>query len=396
MSKVFFVKKIIPAFYYKCISVCNRLLDFYLRRFTHRVETADLLLIRTDAIGDFVLWQDSLRAYRAKYRDKKVVLICNQVVAELALVDDFFTKVWPIIPRRFLFSFAYRCEIVKQLCSYSFNEVISPVYSRSYHLNDRLVLLASSPIKIGYEGNCSNITKRQKARSDRYYSVLVENKCDTTSELLINANFTKAVIDNEFYPGLSMLFFNVNNDPPIVSERYAVFSLSASYYPRAWAVENFVSVANQIISDCKIVLLGNGEVDEKKALDFLSLISDKEQIINLTGKTTLLNVVRIITKADFVVGNDSAFVHIAAATRTPSVCIAPGAHYNRFVPYPKVIPYKSFHPRVVTNMMDCFECDYRCIYPINQQLECIRRVKPQSVIDEIEIIKKENEYGRND
>jgi len=53
----------------------------------------------------------------------------------------------------------------------------------------------------------------------------------------------------------------------------------------------------------------------------------------LAGKTTIAQLVELIRNASLLIGNDSAAIHMAAATQTPSVCILGGGHYGRFLPY---------------------------------------------------------------
>ena len=100
----------------------------------------------------------------------------------------------------------------------------------------------------------------------------------------------------------------------------------------------------------------------------------RKKIDNLINKTTIQETVEIIRNSEFVIGNDSSAVHIAAATRTPSICIAPGAHYNRFVPYPEEVADHFYHPRVVVHQMPCFGCNYHCKFPVEKQLKCIQNI----------------------
>ena len=137
------IKYCLCKLYFKYQCFFNALVDLsFLLLKKQTQNTADLLLIKVDAIGDFVLWQDSLRAYREKYFEKKVVLICNNLVREIAILDPFFSEVWGIDRKHFLFSRKYRYFFVKQLRSITFREVISATFSREYYYSDRLVKLA--------------------------------------------------------------------------------------------------------------------------------------------------------------------------------------------------------------------------------------------------------------
>jgi ADP-heptose:LPS heptosyltransferase len=361
-------------------------------RYDGKMQTADLLLIRMDAIGDFVLWQDSLRAYKQKYAAQKVALICTPAVATLAKMDAFFSEILAIDRNRFVFSFQYRRSVVRKIKSYRFNEVISPVYTRDYHA-DRLVKLAIAPQKIGYDGNTSfHMTSKQKHRRNKWFTRLILCNNPAASEVLINANFVQQVCDPHFtpqLPRLPQLSTNSQDNSPTdmqIDGKYVVYAISASRERKAWAVENFCALARHIPDEYKIVLTGYGALDAAKGdffMHYADLANKTDRAINLIGKTDLPAMVRIIANATLVVGNDSAAVHIAAAVRTRSITIAGGANYLRFVQYPAQIGEQEFHPQVVSANMPCFNCGYRCRYPLRQRYECLRRISIEDVASTI-------------
>lgn len=376
----------------------NKILDYICRfLFKRPNRKIDLLLIKLDAIGDFIVWQDSLRAYKENYADKKVILICNSAVKDIALLDTFFHEVWEFNRHKFIYSCKYRFFFIKQLRSVFWKEVISPVFSREYHYSDRVVQLTLSSNKVGYDGDLSNISLKQKKRSDYYYTNMIENNSFTTSELLINAYFVRSLFKSNFIANLPVLSICCIESNPLVDGKYAVLSLSASYSARSWSTENFAKITDSIPFEYRIVLLGYGKGDIEKGDVFLHSVLHPNRVVNLIDKTSVVEMVRIIGGASLVIGNDSSAVHIAAASRVPSICIAPGAHYNRFVPYPKTISESFYHPRVVANLMSCFGCNYKCCYPILEQLECIRLVSVSMVVTELNNLLSELNikcYGR--
>lgn len=383
LKQVLVVKIFLYNVYFRLHCLKNWILDSYSLSKNSPTFDADLLLIKIDAIGDYILWQDSLRAYKKKYVGKKVVLLCSQTVRPIALLDPFFFEVWAIDRKKFIFSFLYRFEFIKRLRSYRFKEVVSPVFSREYAYCDQLVKMIISPVKIGYTGDVSNMSIKEQKKGNRYYTKLVDKAPHIVSELLINAHFVQQVCDVNFMPQLPILYEEKAIDKIVADNRYVVFSISASYYPRAWSPESFAKVADLISNNYTIVLLGYGEMDRKKGDEFLRKVSNPSMVKDLINETSLLETINIIRNASFVIGNDSSAVHIAAATRTPSICIAPGAHYNRFVPYPIEIPDKFYHPRVVASPMPCFGCNYHCCFPVMNQLKCVQDVTVSMVAREL-------------
>ena len=69
----------------------------------------------------------------------------------------------------------------------------------------------------------------------------------------------------------------------------------------------------------------------------LSKIKSKERVINLTGKTNLIEIILLIKKACFVITHDTSIIHLSGLFNKKSICLSNGMHFKRFVPYPKNI-----------------------------------------------------------
>jgi ADP-heptose:LPS heptosyltransferase len=82
-----------------------------------------------------------------------------------------------------------------------------------------------------------------------------------------------------------------------------------------------------------------------------------ENIEDLTGKTTLPQLVNLIAGAKILISNESCAVHIAAAVGTNAVCISNGNHFGKFNPYPKSMAENiaTLYPSEVNNQIDKYE-----------------------------------------
>lgn len=98
--------------------------------------------------------------------------------------------------------------------------------------------------------------------------------------------------------------------------------------------------------------------------------------MDLTGKTTVSQVIDIIGNAEFVVTNDTSGVHIAAATGTPSVAIAGGWHFKRFLPYSiEDIQQGDRLPLVAYTQLPCYNCDWNLDVISKTNPECFQQVR---------------------
>jgi len=88
---------------------------------------------------------------------------------------------------------------------------------------------------------------------------------------------------------------------------------------KRWPTENYALIAKQLIqSDCHVLILGSPK-DFATAEEIVQ--KSGVQLINLCGKTSLLDAVDILSCANLAISNDSGLMHIAAAVNIPQIAI---------------------------------------------------------------------------
>lgn len=120
----------------------------------------------------------------------------------------------------------------------------------------------------------------------------------------------------------------------MVKEKYAVICPGSSRREKCWPIERFAEVADYVIEKFGLEIHLCGGANEKKfAEQMLEGMKNGDKVVNHIGKISFSDWSAIIQHADFVVGNDSATMHLAAAGRVPSVCIAGVYDKYQFFPY---------------------------------------------------------------
>lgn len=335
-----------------------------------------ILLVRLDAIGDYIIGHEIIREIKNNNPDSAILLLCDSRIGNLPEIDFQKDKIIQINSTRFINEFRYSFNAIKRLLRYSYLTIINPCYSRT-KLSDNIVSILPSKNKIGWNGDATNISINKLKRNNRKYTFLLDGEpVRNQHEIVKNNYFVKKLTGHE--PTHRVPVISDVQSELHLSESYFVFALGASYDPRAWSVANFAKLSESVPEKYKIVLLGYGMVDERLAEDFINMINRPDQVINLVGKTTVIDSVSIIENAKLIIGNDSAVVHIAVATKTPSICIAPGAHLSRFAKYP-AMEGTEIHSTVYENA-GCVNCNYNCLYPmVEKKLWCISSISIEKV-----------------
>ncbi len=340
---------------------------------SRRSESYDLVIVRVDLLGDFIMRYDSLVEVQNFYKGKRVLLICPHMVMPFVENNFNFTRIIGYDFKK-LDNWAYVLSLYKLLKSIKSEEIFYSAWQR-YPQGDTIVSFIKGRRIAGMKS--THDLSRSKVYNERLYTELYELP-KGKSEIEAIELFVKKAFNPTYQYGHNPLVVD-SSISPIVKKPYIVLSLSASMEEKTWAISSFIELIMKIPDKYTIVLSGAGRNDKEKAQKILISVASRGGIVNLVNCTSVLELASLISQADLVIGNDSAAVHIAAATRVPSVCVLHGAQYGRILPYPEHLYDNRFHPKSVFYKMDCFYCDYHCKYKERAPFRCLSSVTVEMV-----------------
>lgn len=341
------------------------------------VEKESVLLVRLDAIGDFVLWLDAAGALRALYPPERyrMVLIGNELWCELARLQPFFDEVIPVNTARLSMDLGYRIGIWRLLRSQRWTVALNPTFSRHFPCDDAAIRVCGAEERIGFESDASNQRPWELAVSNRWYTRRIPAGSARMMELERNAHFVRSLGAAGFRAGLPKL--RLAEHPLVdIGGEYFVVVPGASLSIKRWPVENFAELARRIVDRYGLKPVICGAPDEWALAEHLEriLASFSIKADNRCGSTSLTGFAQLIRGASFVVGNDSSAIHIAAAVGTRSFCLAGGGHYGRFVPYRMETAAPSA-PVVLSHPLDCYQCNLHCPYAaVDDAAPCMKEI----------------------
>lgn len=150
--------------------------------------------------------------------------------------------------------------------------------------------------------------------------------------------------------------------------------IGTSWESKEWFFQGYAELVDKILSsdDRRVVLLGDRSKIEYAAALCQKVDSDK--LINLIGKTSLLELAAVLKAAKAGVGPDSGPAHLAAAVGTPFVTL--------FGPTPprRLAPYKCEH-LVVQSDINCTSC-YKKKCP-GLDRKCMRLISAKAVMGKL-------------
>ncbi|MDD6572626.1 MAG: glycosyltransferase family 9 protein [Thermoflexaceae bacterium] len=303
-------------------------------------ENGKVLVIKTDAIGDFIIWLDSAREFRNIYPGKQITLMCSAPCVEIAQATGYFDEIITLNIRKFEGDNSYKKEMLLKLRELSFETMIQTAYSRTVHMD---MLAASIPAKekIGLvsDETRTNLSryitlKHNKRRLDAVYDRLIPVSSQWLMEVKRNGELIRGLGRKDFRTGMPVLN-KYDARPEIIPEGdYFILFPGASTPKKMWDIKNFAAVADYVYEKTGWTAYVCGSREEQYLYGKLAEYKKPETVIrDYFGKTTLMELSEVIRHAKLVISNDTSGIHFAAAVNTPSVCILGEYNYGRFLPY---------------------------------------------------------------
>mgnify|MGYP002509789776 FL=1 len=356
-----------------------------------------IIIIKIDAIGDFLIWLDSAEQYKKLYKGQKITLVCNAFCTDIAKNTGFFDEVISIESKKFEADNQYKKEIWRRFHKRMFHTLLQTEYSRTIDM-DLLARNIPAKEKIAFVADESRMNLSRfiafryiRKKLDATYDRLIPSGGKNLMELERNAAFIRG-LGFDFYAGYPSLPQAHVRQEIIPPKPYAVIFPGGSSGKKMWPIERYAQVGEYIVKEKEMDLYLCGGQNEaylfRQFVEAMKREELKERVHDLFGRTTLFELAEIIRNAELLVGNDTSGIHFAAAVNTKGVCIFGEFAYGRFLPYRCERDCKGHEPIIVCSAKkDCAGCAYEKITAACKEhllktgrYQCVDEVSVEQVI----------------
>jgi len=318
-----------------------------------------ILIIAPAWIGDLIISTSFIKALK-KNQNNSIDILVNSNLLHLAIVIPGIRKVIASEIEHGKLSLLYRIKKGLSLRSEQYDECY--ILTNSYK-SAIIPLIAGIKKRISYLGEFRygliNIIKqpieRNLGMANRYLHLIDQKHTDEVNPVF-DIKTNKELIFKKFkFDG-----------------KYIVFCPDAEYGPaKRWPTNKWLNLAADLSRHFNIIILG---LDISISHAFKDLESDK--IINLIGKTNLVEAMEVIASSEGVISNDSGLMHVSASLDKKIIALY-GSSSPTYTP-----PLISKEKRdIIYKDLDCSPC-FKSVCPLGHT-KCLKDIKVEEVKESV-------------
>jgi len=329
-----------------------------------------ILIIHTAFIGDIILSTPLIKKIKAKYIDEgsSITYVTTPAGASVLKNNPDLDEIIAYDKRGTHKGFKGLYLLGKRLNYKGFDEVIIP---HRYLRSSILGRLTGAPIRIGYDNASGGFLLTKKIPYDRS-----KHEVEKLLSFIELDNFTNkklSLYPSEIDKKKIDEIWKKNN---LEGKKIILVAPGSKWFTKKWPIEYFNELLKKLAkkSEYRIILIGGQEES------MLNMYTDKN-IINLMGKTSLLDVAELCNRSNIIVTNDSSPIHIASAFEKLHIVAIFGATTKEL----GFFPWSKNSEVLENNNLDCRPCGLhggdKCP---KGHFKCMLDIKPEIVYEKIQ------------
>lgn len=342
----------------------------------------EVLIVYNMALGDGVMLMGVAEHFRTVYpRDSyRLTIACQGAFKDLYVESGIFDEVIPFDFAGSVVNLKKRRQLFKKLREHTYDYVIDPIGCERCTTNIFVTRAAFGREKIGVLD--MHLPSKQCPAHIRksIYDKVVEINQGKLHLIEFYAAFLRELGAKDCVAHPAHLK-HVELDFELPEKFFIVFP-AASMQVKRWPLKDFGELAKRVYEKTGMPLVVCGtKHDEPAVMEFLSY-ADGVEVINVIGRTSIMQFTEVIGRASLILTNDTSAYHIGVARQVDTVMICGGYTYDRYAHYEySKLGYKD--PVLVHEYMECYNCDNNCIYNNKDVFPCIKNIKLEKAWDEV-------------
>ncbi len=341
----------------------------------------NILVVRTDRIGDVVLTTPAIEALRVFYPNARIsILVTPQtkdIVEENPFLDEVIVYDMKGKNRGFLGFWSFVFDLRKRKFDLAIN----------YHLKKRtnsLLFHAGIPARIGFKNKKLGFLLTRQFPDPRINGLSHEFEyCLDLLKYLgvdISSDYHVLVsIKKESEQWVKKIFEEKDIS---LNEKIVVVHPGASCISKRWSADRFAEIIDLIYKQYNVKTILIGAKDNRVVSDRI-LSRATAPVIDLTGQTTISQLISVLKQSCLLISNDSGPVHLAVGVKTPVISI-----FGRNQLGLSVRRWRPLGERDISLHKD-IGCTHCLAHNCEKDFQCLKAITVDNVF---EVVKKNMDY----
>jgi ADP-heptose:LPS heptosyltransferase len=327
-----------------------------------------VLIIRCGALGDLVYATSVIDAMKKQFGEDTVIdFVSTPGTAKLFEKDDRVNQVFPLKHKKIpVWLSSQKKEIIKYSKNNPYDILINFEYGKQFK---SLINTIVAKRKVGANLECEDIPS------------YITHAVDTTKYMFKNI-VSPEVFDKSFPRLIGTNVPEVKNKFNL-PEKYLIISPSNSHQKRnilnyrAWENESWKKLIEKLYGEIDVVIIGNKGEDEF----FDKLKPYPNGVIDLVGRTSLVDLIGVINGATGLIATDTGTAHIASAVNTEVFALIGPTPANVTGPYQS--PFNKVH--IISSNKDCSPCYKTDVMKACEDNICMKDISVDMVYNSVKL-----------
>jgi heptosyltransferase II len=266
-----------------------------------------ILVIQTAFLGDLILSTTLFKKIKLKHPDSHITLIVNKGTEQILSNNPNIDTILPVDKKQTFKNPLKFITFLYELQKENFSICYSPHFS---HRSSLISFFSGAKIRIGYKesgfGFLHTKTYPRPLRGVHEVQKLL-HLVDS-----VGLERPEIFLDKEVNGEIKFKMENVSE--------FIVVAPSSIWETKRMPIDKFIELVRQILENTSYtpVIIGSKN-DQSLSSQIVNVHGSK--VIDMTGRTNLMELSYIISKAKCVISNDSSPIHIASAFNIPTLAI---------------------------------------------------------------------------
>ena len=341
-----------------------------------------ILIVRLSAIGDVVHSLPVLHCLKKKFPDCFIAWAVEDRASDILTGNPLVDKVF-VFPKSKWKKRGFSPENLRE-----FSSLISEIRKEKFDIaidlqelfkSGLITFLSGAKRRIAHKGTreFADIFINEKLPAHDIFDpekLIIERYLEPAEYLGIpvdEVKFSLPPVKEETIKKVNDLLIGINSKKEMI-----IFSPSTIWPSKHWLEEYWAQLLDELSSRYNVVFIGTDK--DKVLIKRITSLVNTDEYLNLSGKTSIVDLIEIFNRAKYVIAPDTGPAHIANATQKPEIIMIFGSTGVRRTP-----PYGEKHSAISAEL-PCQPCFKRNCPKKDNFMECMKKITPDMILEKIQ------------